>query len=562
MQSMQSILRSAAELASRLVQCQATSFMLWHPETSRLQIESSFGLTSEYVEYVNHRRPVCVDESELARGPSGTAWKKRLPVVIRSVPDDDSLKPWLTMLIPQAFQSMVSVPLEFDDQLLGVLNCYSTVRRDFTAEHINLLTLIARQVSTAIGVHRLVIRQRQEIRRLLRERDAIAKQIETMNHKAHFHHHLNALAIDGHGLKDMLLAIEKELGYPCNLYDQHYRSLLGDGSAPPPHAVTALKRLPPPHADSGILTVDPDVYVGLRLALEWVGFLRVQGIAPTLTPSQAALLQCSAQALAMEVNRIAARQEVEARSRSAAFLNLLHPPSPDPVYPVQQAFKLGLRADQPYQIGVVELSTSPPQAENARQSLYTFVTQSLHLLCAVEQARVVICHPYAPDAQPPQWVEEVEAALHRIHISYRLGLGRPHPIARLAESYQEALKTVAALAAAGCSNCSVSYDQLGLTRILFEAVRPDVLREYAHTVLGPLLALEPKNRDELMQTLSAYLESGCHLKQTAARLFVHPNTVKYRLEKIQQQCDVRLDRPEQLLSVSLAVNILRVHPGV
>ncbi|CAB4625624.1 unannotated protein [freshwater metagenome] len=43
-----------------------------------------------------------------------------------------------------------------------------------------------------------------------------------------------------------------------------------------------------------------------------------------------------------------------------------------------------------------------------------------------------------------------------------------------------------------------------------------------------------KNSPELRETLSAYLESGRSLESTARELFVHPNTVRYRLKKISE----------------------------
>ena len=37
---------------------------------------------------------------------------------------------------------------------------------------------------------------------------------------------------------------------------------------------------------------------------------------------------------------------------------------------------------------------------------------------------------------------------------------------------------------------------------------------------------------ELLETLSAYLDCGRSLEATAKKLFVHPNTVRYRLKRI------------------------------
>jgi len=47
-------------------------------------------------------------------------------------------------------------------------------------------------------------------------------------------------------------------------------------------------------------------------------------------------------------------------------------------------------------------------------------------------------------------------------------------------------------------------------------------------VYQPLLAGGPA----LLDTLSTYLEQGSSLEKTARMLFVHPNTVRYRLRRV------------------------------
>ncbi|MEY4060444.1 MAG: hypothetical protein RIQ31_106, partial [Actinomycetota bacterium] len=42
------------------------------------------------------------------------------------------------------------------------------------------------------------------------------------------------------------------------------------------------------------------------------------------------------------------------------------------------------------------------------------------------------------------------------------------------------------------------------------------------------------NSPELLETLSRYLETGRSLETTARELFVHPNTVRYRLKRISE----------------------------
>ncbi len=42
------------------------------------------------------------------------------------------------------------------------------------------------------------------------------------------------------------------------------------------------------------------------------------------------------------------------------------------------------------------------------------------------------------------------------------------------------------------------------------------------------------NSPELLETLAHYLETGRSLESTARELFVHPNTVRYRLKRISE----------------------------
>ena len=56
--------------------------------------------------------------------------------------------------------------------------------------------------------------------------------------------------------------------------------------------------------------------------------------------------------------------------------------------------------------------------------------------------------------------------------------------------------------------------------------RQDLIQQ----IYSPLASKHP----ELTQTLRSYLNTGRSLENTARQLFVHPNTVRYRLRRIQE----------------------------
>jgi signal transduction protein with GAF and PtsI domain len=56
--------------------------------------------------------------------------------------------------------SMLSVPMSVKDRVIGVLNCYSSSRREFTETEVNLLITVANQAAVAIENTELMVKTR------------------------------------------------------------------------------------------------------------------------------------------------------------------------------------------------------------------------------------------------------------------------------------------------------------------------------------------------------------------------------------------------------------------
>ncbi|MCX2969232.1 MULTISPECIES: PucR family transcriptional regulator [Streptomyces] len=81
------------------------------------------------------------------------------------------------------------------------------------------------------------------------------------------------------------------------------------------------------------------------------------------------------------------------------------------------------------------------------------------------------------------------------------------------------------------------------------------------SVLGPLLALDPGDRDVLLQTLTVWLECDGSAPKAGARLYCHRNTVLNRLRRCEQLTGHSLSRPADLVQLSLALTAHRLLPG-
>lgn len=69
---------------------------------------------------------------------------------------------------------------------------------------------------------------------------------------------------------------------------------------------------------------------------------------------------------------------------------------------------------------------------------------------------------------------------------------------------------------------------------LFRKVDYIEIKAYVDQVLGTILEYEKENKIPLIETLLVYIESKFNAKETAGRLFIHYNTVRYRLSILKE----------------------------
>jgi purine catabolism regulator len=93
-------------------------------------------------------------------------------------------------------------------------------------------------------------------------------------------------------------------------------------------------------------------------------------------------------------------------------------------------------------------------------------------------------------------------------------------------------------------------------RLLFQIEHSPELIAFQEETLGPLLAHE--GATELIHTLETYFSHNGNLSQTAEALFIHRNTLIYRMERIASITGLDLDNPENRLAIQLALRIFRM----
>ena len=148
----------------------------------------------------------------------------------------------------------------------------------------------------------------------------------------------------------------------------------------------------------------------------------------------------------------------------------------------------------------------------------TMLSTLLHELSAHGTARVALSAPYTRLADTP----------HALHLA-RLVLGTvPDGTADIKQ-----------------------FDESPMGALL--AASPDTARELSRSVLGGLIELPEEDTKTLLLTLSTWFESAGSITEAAKRLYLHPNTVRYRLRRIQSETQRSLEDPRDVAEIRTAL---------
>ena len=83
---------------------------------------------------------------------------------------------------------------------------------------------------------------------------------------------------------------------------------------------------------------------------------------------------------------------------------------------------------------------------------------------------------------------------------------------------------------------------------------PDALADLRSRVLAPLDDLKPATRDKLLTTLRSWLLHQGRRDDVAAELFVHPQTVRYRMGQLRDAFGDQLDDPSTVRDLVIALS--------
>jgi PucR family transcriptional regulator, purine catabolism regulatory protein len=154
----------------------------------------------------------------------------------------------------------------------------------------------------------------------------------------------------------------------------------------------------------------------------------------------------------------------------------------------------------------------------------------------------------------------LQTAIRRIYPSLQVAvaIGREYDdLVDFHHSYREAAETLTLGQQLHGPHFVAAYDQMVIYRLLGE-VPTDGLERHVEEALGPLIEFDRHHNGALLETLECYLRNNRNRAATARELFVHYNTLRYRLNRIERLLGGRTDERGVWLTIELAMYARRL----
>lgn len=156
--------------------------------------------------------------------------------------------------------------------------------------------------------------------------------------------------------------------------------------------------------------------------------------------------------------------------------------------------------------------------------------------------------------------EEIERIIAKYFPGFEvdMGIGRlKGSYQKIRESHLEARHSLS-IYARSREKKLLFYEDLGIYSLLFHEGREGEIEEFAQSVLGKLEEYDERMKSQLFETLEAYFKTHGNLKEMSRDLFLHYNSVLYRLGRIKEITGLDLEDEDQRLNLAIALKIRKL----
>lgn len=155
-----------------------------------------------------------------------------------------------------------------------------------------------------------------------------------------------------------------------------------------------------------------------------------------------------------------------------------------------------------------------------------------------------------------QAIQSVIEMVHQFLPNSAIGVSNILPLQKLGVVISQSYTALSA----GCAGSGevIRYDQLGIARILLDLGGNPALENFYKDMTTPILHTDAETGSQLFETMLCFAENDMDYKKTAVAMFVHVNTIRYRINKIKELIPYGMSEVDFHDTLSMTYKIYRI----
>lgn len=177
---------------------------------------------------------------------------------------------------------------------------------------------------------------------------------------------------------------------------------------------------------------------------------------------------------------------------------------------------------------------------------------------SVDDRNVILIHTINADVDFDN-IEDVARCIEEIlntevMVKIRVGYGTVvEDIRLLSQSYKEAQMALDVGAIFYSDKTVMAYNSLGIGRLIYQ-LPVNLCKIFVEEVFGENVPGEVD--DEVLSTVNAFLDNNFNVSETARQLYIHRNTLGYRIEKLKQATNLDVREFNDALTFKIAIMVV------
>lgn len=123
------------------------------------------------------------------------------------------------------------------------------------------------------------------------------------------------------------------------------------------------------------------------------------------------------------------------------------------------------------------------------------------------------------------------------------------------ESYEASNKVLQINKLLRSKESNIRYNDIDIYKLFLDMDNKENMQKFYDDNLGKLETYDKMNHTDYFNALISYYQNNCKINETANALFIHRNTLKYKINKIEEILDINLDNISDKSKIYLCIII-------